>query len=181
MLSKEKIENDKIPKQLAKALGIEKEDTDSLIAFKESLFEQTVKENVKLKKQVEQLEKENEELTENLNKKDKTIEAMRYIKNTSRYEDTILIDKGRANSTRRNKFLIELSNGEFVEVNKLKFKANAYDSLVEKIKKKLKECENLIDVSQGCMNDEDLYREYGKREILQELLDTENSFQEGEI
>ena len=60
-------------------------------------------------------------------------------------------------------------------------KANAYDSLVEKIKKKLKECENLIDVSQGCMNDEDLYREYGKREILQELLDTENSFQEGEI
>lgn len=59
MLGKEEIENNRIPTQLAKALGVEKEDTDSLIAFKESLYEQTVKENVKLKKQVKQLEKEN--------------------------------------------------------------------------------------------------------------------------
>lgn len=43
---------------------IEKEDEDSLIAFKESLFDETVKENIRLKNQVEQLEnklKEKEE------------------------------------------------------------------------------------------------------------------------
>ena len=69
MLSKEKIENDKIPKQLAKALGIEKEDTDSLIAFKESLFEQTVYENIILKKQIEQLESDKQKLIEKLEEK----------------------------------------------------------------------------------------------------------------
>lgn len=117
-----------------------------------------------------------EEQQAEIEKKDKTIEAMRYIKNTSRYEDTILIDEDKVNHTRRNKFLIELNNGEFIEVNTLKAKANKYDSLVEKIEEKLKKCENLIDASQGCMNDEDLYREYGKREILQELSNTEKPF-----
>lgn len=68
MLSKEEIENNRIPKQLVKALGIEKEDTDSLIAFKESLYEQTAKENVKLKKQIEQLESEKQKLIEKLEK-----------------------------------------------------------------------------------------------------------------
>lgn len=55
-MNKEKIENNRIPKQLAKHYGIEKDDTDSLIVFKESLFEQATRENIKLKKQAEQLE-----------------------------------------------------------------------------------------------------------------------------
>lgn len=55
MKNKEEIEDNRIPKQLAKALGIEKEDEDSLIAFKESLFEKTVRENIELKKKVEQI------------------------------------------------------------------------------------------------------------------------------
>ncbi len=66
MLSKEEIENNRIPKQLAKALGIEKEDTDSLIAFKENLYEQTVRENIRLKKQAEQLELDKQKLIEKL-------------------------------------------------------------------------------------------------------------------
>lgn len=68
MQSKEEIENNRIPKQLAKALGIEKEDTDILIAFKQSLYEQTVKENIKLKKQVEQLETKKQKVIEKLEK-----------------------------------------------------------------------------------------------------------------
>ena len=43
MLSKKEIENNRIPKQLAKALGIEQDDKDSLKAFKESLYEKTAK------------------------------------------------------------------------------------------------------------------------------------------
>lgn len=66
MQNKEEIEDSRIPKQLAKALGIHKDDDDSLIAFKESLFEETVKENIKLKKQVEQLETEKQKLIEKL-------------------------------------------------------------------------------------------------------------------
>lgn len=68
MLSKEEIENNRIPRQLAKALGIEKEDTDSLIAFKESLYKQMAKENVKLKKQVAQLESNKQKLIKKLEK-----------------------------------------------------------------------------------------------------------------
>lgn len=66
MLSKEEIEKNRIPEQLAKALGIEKEDSDSLIAFKESIFEETVRENIKLKKQIEQLESDKQDLIEKL-------------------------------------------------------------------------------------------------------------------
>lgn len=62
MLSKEEIENNRTPKEIAKILEIEKEDKDSLIAFKESLFEKTTKENIRLKKLLEQLETENKEL-----------------------------------------------------------------------------------------------------------------------
>ena len=43
MLSEEEIENNRIPKEIAKILEIEKEDKDNLIAFKESLFEKTTK------------------------------------------------------------------------------------------------------------------------------------------
>lgn len=66
MLSKEEKENNRIPKQLAKALGIEKEDSDALIAFKENLYERTTKENIKLKRQVEQLETDKQKLIEKL-------------------------------------------------------------------------------------------------------------------
>lgn len=66
MLSEEEIEKNRIPEQLAKALGIEKEDSDSLIAFKESIFEETVRENIKLKKQIEQLESDKQDLIEKL-------------------------------------------------------------------------------------------------------------------
>lgn len=68
MLSKEEIENNRIPKEIAKVLEIDKEDNDSLIAFKESLFEQTTKENIKLKKQIEQLESREQKLIEKLEK-----------------------------------------------------------------------------------------------------------------
>lgn len=41
----------------------------------------------------------------------------------------------------------------------------------DKIKAKIEECELLIDNSQGCMSDEDLYKEYGKIEFGQSLLE----------
>lgn len=66
MLSKKEIENNRIPKQLVKVLEIEKEDSDSLIVFKESIFEETVRENIKLKKQIEQLESDKQDLIEKL-------------------------------------------------------------------------------------------------------------------
>lgn len=66
MLSKKEIENNRIPKQLAKALGIKQEDKDSLKAFKESLYEKTAKENIKLKKQVEQQKSDKQNLIEKL-------------------------------------------------------------------------------------------------------------------
>lgn len=85
MLNKEEIENSRIPKQLAKALGIEKEDDDSLIAFKENIFEQTVRENIKLKKQVEQLESDNYEankrIDEYIEERKKIIESLKEIRN----------------------------------------------------------------------------------------------------
>ena len=86
MQNKEEIEDSRIPKQLAKALGIHKDDDDSLIAFKESLFEETVKENIKLKKQVEQLETEKQKLIEKLEED---------IENNNFKETECLEDKGR--------------------------------------------------------------------------------------
>ena len=68
MQNKEEIEDSRIPKQLAKALGIHKDDDDSLIAFKESLYKQMAKENVKLKKQVAQLESNKQKLIKKLEK-----------------------------------------------------------------------------------------------------------------
>lgn len=94
MLSKEKIENNRIPKQLEKALGIEKEDTDSLIAFKESLYEQTVKENVKLKKQVAQLESEKQKLIEKLNEDIKRINCGEALSIRSILKNYLKILKG---------------------------------------------------------------------------------------
>ena len=43
----------------------------------------------------------------------------------------------------------------------------------DKIKAKIEESELLIDNSQGCMSDEDLYKEYGKIEFGQSLLEKE--------
>ena len=65
-MNKEEIENNRIPKEIAKALGIEKEDKDSLIAFKENLYEQTVRENVRLKKELEQKESILDKVTDKL-------------------------------------------------------------------------------------------------------------------
>ena len=49
---------------------------------------------------------------------------------------------------------------------------NSYVSK-DKIKAKIEESELLIDNSQGCMSDEDLYKEYGKIEFGQSLLEKE--------
>ena len=43
----------------------------------------------------------------------------------------------------------------------------------DKIKAEIEESELLIDNSQGCMSDEDLYKEYGKIEFGQSLLEKE--------
>lgn len=89
MLSKEEIEKNRISKQLAKALGIEKEDSDSLIAFKESIFEETVRENIKLKKQIEQLESDKQDLIEKLEKD--TVKANEIINDQEyRYIDEVI-------------------------------------------------------------------------------------------
>lgn len=85
MQSKEEIENNRVPKQIAKILDIKKEDTDSLIAFKESIYEKTVKENIELKKKVEQLETDKQKLIEKLEKK---------IKNIDKLLDEMITDMG---------------------------------------------------------------------------------------
>lgn len=77
-MTEEEIENNRIPKEIAKALGIEKEDKDSLIAFKENLYEQTARENVRLKKELEQKEYILDKVTEECRKK------------MTEYEDSIL-------------------------------------------------------------------------------------------
>lgn len=79
--SKEETKNNGIPKELESLYGIEKEDTDSLIAFKESLFEKTAKENIKLKKQVEKLETKRQKLIEKL-EEDIEITKKQYSENT---------------------------------------------------------------------------------------------------
>lgn len=81
MLSKEEIENNKVPKQIAKVLEIKKEDTDSLITFKESTYEKTAKENIELKKKVEQLETDKQKLIEEL-EEDIKITKEQYSENT---------------------------------------------------------------------------------------------------
>lgn len=85
MQSKEEIENNRVPKQIAKILDLKKEDTDSLIAFKESIYEKTVKENIELKKKVEQLETDKQKLIEKLEKK---------IKNIDKLLDEMITDMG---------------------------------------------------------------------------------------
>ena len=64
--------------EIAKALGIEKEDTDSLIVFKESLFEKTVKENIKLKKYIDKLKEVKQQLK---------IEYEKLTESVKRYEN----------------------------------------------------------------------------------------------
>ena len=129
----------------------------------------------------ERLEKEKEELKEKLNKKDKIIESMRFIKNTSRYEDTILIDEDKVNYT-KNRFLIELNNGKFVEVNTLKSKANKYDSLIKEIEDKIKEIGEYSDTARELIEEKIVIADsdslnFGRqqahnkdREVLRELL-----------
>ena len=81
-MNKEEIENNRIPKEIAKALGIEKEDKDSLIAFKENLYEQTVRENVRLKKELKQKESMLDKVTDTLKERLKELDNLKenYIK-----------------------------------------------------------------------------------------------------
>ena len=76
-MNKEEIENNRIPKEIAKALGIEKEDENSLIAFKQNLYEETALENVRLKKELEQkdtiLDKVTEECRKQMTENEETI------------------------------------------------------------------------------------------------------------
>ena len=77
--------------------------------------------------------------------------------------------------------LVEKQSKEIEELNKsdtskeqssMKY-YNLYKELVDKIKAEIEESELLIDNSQGCMSDEDLYKEYGKIEFGQSLLEKE--------
>ena len=69
-----------------------------------------------------------------------------------------------------NKYIVKMSDEQYRrlvdiirdEINKL---------WKDKIKAKIEESELLIDNSQGCMSDEDLYKEYGKIEFGQSLLE----------
>ena len=69
-----------------------------------------------------------------------------------------------------NKYIVKLSDEQYRrlvdiirdEINKL---------WKDKIKAEIEESELLIDNSQGCMSDEDLYKEYGKIEFGQSLLE----------
>ena len=71
-----------------------------------------------------------------------------------------------------NKYIVKMSDEQYRrlvdiirdEINKL---------WKDKIKTKIEESELLIDNSQGCMSDEDLYKEYGKIEFGQSLLEKE--------
>lgn len=56
--------------------GIEKEDTDSLIAFKQNIYEQTVRENVEFKKQIEQLENKVKQLESDNEDLQKSVEQI---------------------------------------------------------------------------------------------------------
>ena len=73
---------------------------------------------------------------------------------------------------KQQKEIEELKNADLTTV----YLNGLYDGekkVEDKIKAKIKESELLIDNSQGCMSDEDLYKEYGKIEFGKSLLEKE--------
>ena len=99
----------------------------------------------------------------------KTISAMRIIKNTSRYEDTILMDEELC--VRKNAYKIEVENGKFIDLNEL---YNVYKNSIPTsvIQEKIKELDK-----EKLKYDNDL-RIYTLRntfdfqkEVLQEILE----------
>ena len=124
MLSKEEIENNRIPKQLAKELGIEKEDTDSLIVFKKSLYEQTMKAIVKLKKQVEQLKSDKQKLIEKLEERIQSVEKC--------YQDLIKPYYDKKLNIVNTSFMIKKEKEEFTNKrNCLLVQKHCYQEILE--------------------------------------------------
>ena len=73
---------------------------------------------------------------------------------------------------KQSKEIEELKNADLTTV----YLNGVYDGekkAKDKIKAKIEESELLIDNSQGCMSAEDLYKEYGKIEFGQSLLEKE--------
>ena len=85
------------------------------------------------------------------------------LKNEKLYEDNLTL-------AQEIKEFIEGTND--MKYYSTSFIKNHYISK-DKIKAKIEESELLIDNSQGCMSDEDLYKEYGKIEFGQLLLEKE--------
>lgn len=104
-MNKEEIENNRIPKEIAKVLGIKKEDEDSLITFKQNLYEKTAMENVRLKKELEQKETILDKVTDKL-KED--------IENAEKGKDTniILIKEYYQNKQDYAKEMLNIIEGE---------------------------------------------------------------------
>lgn len=104
---------------------------------------------------------EYKELEEENKKCHKTISSMRFIKNTSRYEDTFLMDEELC--VRKNAYKIEVENGKFIDLNEL---YNVYKNSIPTsvIQKKIEEVNN----SNGYSPVNKIFIEKVLNEILEE-------------
>ena len=102
-----------------------------------------------------------------------------YEKDISRYED---FNTYTQYIVKRNELILNLIEKQSKEIESLKEDnkkksiviieyQDLYEKLKDKIKAKIEESKKLIDDSQGCITEKELYKEYGKIELWQELLE----------
>ena len=107
-------------------------------------------------------------MTDEEKKEYEELKSLLYTGTISQYGKRKLIDI----IEKKSKEIEELKNADLTTV----YLNGVYDGekkVKDKIKAKIEESELLIDNSQGCMSDEDLYKEYGKIEFGQSLLEKE--------
>lgn len=98
-----------------------------------------------IKENVKKLQARIKELEEECNKKNKTIETMRYIKGINNQENIYLLDESMC--IEKNKYLLEVNNGEFIDVNEL-YRMCKNSIPVQKVKETVKEVIELIESEQ---------------------------------
>jgi len=94
-------------------------------------------------------------------------EAIKYLENFTKYTKDVFKKEVKQNEA--SQYAIDLEN----RVKHFETVLNYIENSIPKqdIEDKIRQSEELIDNSQGCIDDKDLYEEYGKIKACKELLE----------